>query len=452
MDEVGIGLLCPTPRHLIELVRKDAHRYRDGDALRVEEAELVFPIETSRRDPRGRQPVVGDVVEDVVSCKALGLSVEDTCDQRQTSRVVVEHPGGKADGGIRNSVQRLWVGPHLECIGSVGLKEVLQLLVEACSLVSKTGRRGAAGLDRRCDIGSNSTREVGVDADQPRWRLYTHQINDLPAPIAALGDVAVVSQALHQLRPGTRDVLRAPAGAGWLAGESVARHRRNHQMESVRCARAMCRRIGQGIDDLQLLDDRAGPSVRDDERQRILMVRTNVNEMDVQPVDLGDEVREGLQLLLALAPVVLFRPIARECLHRREPRALRLIFDGLLFGPARRRYAPPKVVEVLFRHVDAEGADCGMGLHRLYSSCRATGGDQPRLKLFNKGSLLLCEWSVCAPWHKTPQSTKKAPNFGELRVRELPRIPKRRSSQNASSKKFAEPEAIFRITYGRSDS
>src|SRR5688500_3294597 len=94
MDEVGIGLLRPTLRHLIELVRKDAHRYRNGDALRVEEAELVLPVKTSRGNPRIRQPVVGDVVEDVVSGKALGLSVEDTRDQRQTRRVVVEHPGG----------------------------------------------------------------------------------------------------------------------------------------------------------------------------------------------------------------------------------------------------------------------------------------------------------------------------------------------------------------------
>src|SRR5918994_3668593 len=54
------------------------------------------------------------------------------------------------------------------------------------------------------------------------------------------------------------------------------------------------------VRNLQLLDDRAGPSVRDDERQRIFMFRTNVNEMNVQPIDLGDEVREGLQLLLAL--------------------------------------------------------------------------------------------------------------------------------------------------------
>jgi hypothetical protein len=42
----------------------------------------------------------------------------------------------------------------------------------------------------------------------------------------------------------------------------------------------MCRGIGKWIDDLQLLDDRAGPPVRDDERQRVLMFRTNVDELD----------------------------------------------------------------------------------------------------------------------------------------------------------------------------
>ena len=84
-----------------------------------------------------------------------------------------------------------------------------------------------------------------------------------------------------------------PAGRGRLAGKPVARHRRNHDVEGVRRAPAMRRGIGQRIDDLQLLDDRAGPSVRDDERQRIRMFRTNVNEVNVQPVDLGDELRQG---------------------------------------------------------------------------------------------------------------------------------------------------------------
>src|SRR6266566_4258795 len=84
---------------------------------------------------------------------------------------------------------------------------------------------------------------------------------------------------------------------------------------------------GKRIDDLQLLDDRAGPPVRDDERQRILMFRTNVDEMNVEPIDLGHELREGVQLRLALAPIIIRRPIARECLSRRQLHALRCIRD-----------------------------------------------------------------------------------------------------------------------------
>ncbi len=62
-------------------------------------------------------------------------------------------------------------------------------------------------------------------------------------------------------------------------------------MERVGCARAVRRGIGERLDDLQLLDDRARPPVGDDQRQRVLVLRANVNEMNVQPIDLGNEVR-----------------------------------------------------------------------------------------------------------------------------------------------------------------
>ena len=52
-------------------------------------------------------------------------------------------------------------------------------------------------------------------------------------------------------------------------------------MESVRCARAMRCGIGKGICDLQLRDDGARPSVRDDERERIFIFRTDVNEINL---------------------------------------------------------------------------------------------------------------------------------------------------------------------------
>src|SRR5438045_5507155 len=64
------------------------------------------------------------------------------------------------------------------------------------------------------------------------------------------------------------------------------------------------------------------------------MFRTDVDEMNVEPVNLGDEMREGLESRLALAPIVLRRPVARERLSRRELDALRLIRDSLLLRPA----------------------------------------------------------------------------------------------------------------------
>ena len=157
------------------------------------------------------------------------------------------------------------------------------------------------------------------------------------APIAALRHESRVAEALHQHDPRACDAHGIPAGRGGLARKPVARQRRNHDIERVRCAPAMCRGIRQRIDDLQLLDDRAGPAVRDDERQRIRMLRTDVDEVNVDPVDVGDELRQGVQLRLALAPVVIGRPIARELLHRRELHALRLIRDGL---PCRASVSP----------------------------------------------------------------------------------------------------------------
>src|SRR5215211_3012125 len=92
------------------------------------------------------------------------------------------------------------------------------------------------------------------------------------------------------------------------------------------------------------------------------MLRANVNEVNVQPVDLGHELRQGVQPRLDLAPVVLGRPVARELLHRRERHTLRLICDGLLFGPLRGLDPSTEVVEGLLRNVDVEGTDFARAL------------------------------------------------------------------------------------------
>src|SRR5258707_7035936 len=123
MDQFGVRPLCPTPRGGVDLIWKDADGNRDGDVLRGEKGKLVFPIQTSRRDRRVRQPVEGDVVENVISRKALGLAGKDARHERLTGFVVVEYPGRQADGRVRNPVKRLRSVRHLDGVAQAMVVE-----------------------------------------------------------------------------------------------------------------------------------------------------------------------------------------------------------------------------------------------------------------------------------------------------------------------------------------
>src|SRR5580704_9174525 len=48
VDELVICALGPTPRGLVVLARKNAHRSRDGDVGGIVKIEVIFPIEASR--------------------------------------------------------------------------------------------------------------------------------------------------------------------------------------------------------------------------------------------------------------------------------------------------------------------------------------------------------------------------------------------------------------------
>jgi hypothetical protein len=117
----------------------------------------------------------------------------------------------------------------------------------------------------------------------------------------------------------------------------------------------MRHRIGQRLDELHLLDDRARPAMRDDDRQGLLVLRAHVDEMDVEAVDLGDEVRHRVDARLALAPVVFRGPVARELLRGGELHALRGIGDGFLFGESCRQHALAQVGELRIGDIDLEG-------------------------------------------------------------------------------------------------
>ena len=115
--------------------------------------------------------------------------------------------------------------------------------------------------------------------------------------------------------------------------------------------------IRKRIDDFQLLDNRAGPAMRDDERQGVLLFRADMNEMNVEPIDFSDEVRQRIEPRLAFAPIVLGPPITRERLHRRELHALGLIRNQLAFWPAGRVYAPLQFGKFRIRKPHPEGTN-----------------------------------------------------------------------------------------------
>ena len=188
-----------------------------------------------------------------------------------------------------------------------------------------------------------------------------HVVDDERAVVAACRHEPLVAEALHERDIGTPHADRVPARLGRLAREPVARHVRDHHVEGVRRAAAMRRRVGEQVDDLHLLDERARPSVADDERQRILVLRANVDEVDVQPVDLGDELWDGVEPRLALAPVVLRLPVASDRLDRLQLHALRWAVDGLLFGPAGGSDACPQVFQVRLGDLDRERSQLGVG-------------------------------------------------------------------------------------------
>ncbi len=227
-------------------------------------------------------------------------------------------------------------------------------------LLGESGRRGPADGDHRGHFGRYRCRQVEVDAEQSCRRLARHRVGDGGAPVAALGDVAGVAEALHQLRPGSRDVVGVPAGAGWLAGEAVTGNRRHDEVERVFRPSVMSRGIRERADDLEQLDHRAGPAMRHDQRHGVRMTRADVDEVNVHVIDRRHELGQGVEPGLGLSPVVARSPVTHQLLEFCELYALRPIIDRLPVGPARGGDASAEIGKCFFRNIGVEGTDCGV--------------------------------------------------------------------------------------------
>src|SRR5258706_3189928 len=86
--------------------------------------------------------------------------------------------------------------------------------------------------------------------------------------------------------------------------------------------------VGERADDFHELHDRHRLSVRENDRQRVLLRGAHMYEMNPNPVDLRPVLREGVDASLKAAPVILVAPVGKERLSLLEGDALRPVPDG----------------------------------------------------------------------------------------------------------------------------
>ena len=158
-----------------------------------------------------------------------------------------------------------------------------------------------------------------------------------------------------------RDPVDAPAGRGGLVGEAEAGQGGDDQMEGVGGIAAVRGGVGERPDDLQELDDGAGPAVGQQERAGVRLGRADVQKVDADAVDFGPELRMRVDARLRRPPVILVPPIGAELPHVRERNALRPVVDQLRFGKARAGEALAQVLEFGVADFDAVRSDVGHG-------------------------------------------------------------------------------------------
>src|SRR3546814_16723857 len=83
-------------------------------------------------------------------------------------------------------------------------------------------------------------------------------------------------------------------------------------MEGVARIAAICCGVRQRRDNLVKLDHRSRPAMCDQERKRIRFRRTNMKEMDVEPVQGCAILAEGVKHRFAAAPVISIGPVRAQ--------------------------------------------------------------------------------------------------------------------------------------------
>src|SRR5712664_40520 len=340
VEQVGPQRLSPGLWWAEYLVRKDRRRHWQFDPsagqARVAGAG-VLPVDAGRRRGGIGEPVETDIVEHRIDGEpifriavVIGPRLELLVDPQRLARGRV---GQRIANGLRTR----------------------PLFAEIAALVIGEQRRAVDGfaLGRRGilrQLFGKDELPVHMGRDQAPGPLMRQGVRYARPPIASLRHPALVAKAWHQRRPGAGDPVHVPARLKRLVGEGKAWERRHDHMERVLRPTPVAGGIAERADDLHKLNDRSRPSVRENDRQRVLLRGTHVDEMNAKPVDLGPVLREGVDASLKAAPVILVAPVANERLSLLEGDALRPVANGLPLRPPRGRQSTLEIVDRALRY------------------------------------------------------------------------------------------------------
>ena len=111
-----------------------------------------------------------------------------------------------------------------------------------------------------------------------------------------------------------------------------------------------------------------------------------MDEVNIQIIDRGDELRQGVEPGLRLSPIVVGAPVTDQILERCELNPLRIVIDGLSAWPSRSVDALAQIDQTVLRNVDAEGSDFSAlaGVSEIRRQQSHSAGDCDRLRSGNQ--------------------------------------------------------------------
>jgi hypothetical protein len=256
-----------------------------------------------------------------------------------------------------------------------GALEVAPGLSESHQKAAGDIRTAAAGATERLGqivgvhvryvgLGREADSAVDVHSHNALRVSLGHGGCDVRAEVTALRAVPGITEPAHEFRPHPGHAFDAPPALARRTGEREPWYGRNHDVEGEGRIAAVCPWIRQQRNGLGELDERVGPPVGQDQRERAGLGGAHMQEMDVVAVDFGEVLRELVECCLVCPPVVAGAPVIGPLREVAGRHTATPVVPGhvprQLIHPARPGQPVTQVIEVRLRNLDAERTDIGV--------------------------------------------------------------------------------------------